>query len=83
MYRTEVPAGTTATFLVETLPAALRLRRVLADSGAELVYACNGFRGNADAIVAARMLALPCVIHAKGFDKFTWVERRLSRLVAG
>lgn len=74
---------TTLTFLLETLPSARRLKKVFAATGADLVYACNGFRGNADAIVAARLLALPCVVHAKGFDKFTWLERRLSRSVAG
>lgn len=74
---------TTGTFLFETLPAAFRLRRVLAASRPDLVYACNGFRGNADAIVAARLLGVPCVVHAKGFDKWSWVERALSRTVAG
>jgi glycosyltransferase involved in cell wall biosynthesis len=71
----------TAAFAVETVPSARRLRRLFAASGAELVYVCNGFRGNADAILAARWAGLPCVVHAKGFDKFTWVERRLSRRV--
>jgi glycosyltransferase involved in cell wall biosynthesis len=70
------------TFLLETLPAALRLRAELAPLRPDLVYVCNGFRGNADAIVAARMLGVPCVVHAKGFDKFSFVERRLSRGVA-
>ncbi|MFN2427158.1 MAG: glycosyltransferase [Candidatus Binatia bacterium] len=74
---------TTATFLVETLPAALRLRRTLAALHPDLVYVCNGFRGNAEAIVAARLLGVPCVVHSKGFDKFSWVERMLSRSVAG
>jgi glycosyltransferase involved in cell wall biosynthesis len=73
----------TGTFLLETLPAALRLRRLLAAQGPDLVYVCNGFRGNADAILAARLLGVPCVVHAKGFDKWSWVERALSRTVAG
>lgn len=76
-------ARTTATFLAETVPAALKLRSVLSASKPDLVYACNGFRGNADAIVAARLLGVPCVVHAKGFDKWSWVERVLSRSVAG
>ena len=73
---------TTGTFLVETLPAAFRLRRIFAASIPDVVYVCNGFRGNADAIVAARLLGVPCVVHAKGFDKFSWVERWLSAGVA-
>lgn len=76
-------ARTTGTFVLETLPAAWKLRGVLAASRPGLVYACNGFRGNADAIVAARLLGVPCVVHAKGFDKWSWVERALSRTVAG
>ncbi len=69
-----------ATLLLETLPAALRLRKLFAN--ADLIYVCNGFRGNADAILAARMLGVPCVVHSKGFDKLSWVERGLSRSVA-
>lgn len=76
-------ARTTATLLLETMPAALRLRRTLAAVKPDLIYVCNGFRGNADAIVAARLLDVPCVVHAKGFDKFSWVERAVSRTVAG
>jgi len=75
-------ARTTATFLFETVPAAWRLRRMIAPMQPDLVYVCNGFRGNADAILAARLLRVPCVVHAKGFDKWTWVERWLSRSVA-
>jgi glycosyltransferase involved in cell wall biosynthesis len=76
-------ARVTGTFLFETVPAALRLRGVLAGLAPDLVYVCNGFRGNADAIVAARLLGVPCVVHAKGFDKFSWIERAVSRTVAG
>lgn len=72
-----------ATFALETVPAAWRLRGILAEHRPDLVYVCNGFRGNADAIVAARLLGVPCVVHAKGFDKFSWIERWLSRSVAG
>lgn len=75
-------ARSTSTFALETLPTALRLRRLFAEAKPDLVYVCNGFRGNADAIVAARLLGVPCVVHAKGFDKFSWVEAALSRGVA-
>jgi glycosyltransferase involved in cell wall biosynthesis len=72
-----------ATFAAETLPSALRLRAAMAPFAPDLVYACNGFRGNSDAIVAARLVGVPCVIHAKGFDKLSWIERLLSASVAG
>lgn len=75
-------ARASATFLFETAPAALRLARLMREARPDLIYVCNGFRGNADAIVAARLLRVPCVVHAKGFDKFSFVERMLSRRVA-
>ncbi len=74
---------TTSTLLFETYPAAMRLMTLLRGYRPDLVYACNGFRGNADAILASWLLGVPCVVHAKGFDKFSWVERRLSLMVAG
>ncbi len=73
----------TGTYLFETLPAAMRLARLFEALRPDLVYVCNGFRGNAEAIVAARLVGAPCVVHAKGFDKFSWVERKISRTVAG
>jgi glycosyltransferase involved in cell wall biosynthesis len=76
-------ARTTSTLLLETYPAAWGLSKLLRGYRPDLVYVCNGFRGNADAILAAWILGVPCVVHAKGFDKFSWVERRLSHMVAG
>ena len=70
------------TFLFETAPAAVRLARLMREARPDLVYVGNGFRGNADGIVAARLLGVPCVVHSKGFDKFSFVERVLSRMVA-
>lgn len=76
-------ARTASTLLLETYPAAFRLSTMLRGYHPDLIYVCNGFRGNADAILASWMLDVPCVVHAKGFDKFSWVERRLSLMVAG
>jgi len=72
----------TGTFFLETLPTSLRLARMLRPHAPALIYVGNGFRGNADAIVAARLLGVPCVVHSKGFDKFSFLEQRLSRGVA-
>jgi glycosyltransferase involved in cell wall biosynthesis len=72
-----------STLMLETYPAAWRLVELLRGYRPEVVYACNGFRGNADAILASWMLGVPCVVHAKGFDKFSWAERRLSHMVSG
>jgi len=70
------------TFLFETLPAGLRLARIVREEAPDIIHACNGFRGNMDAIVAARICGVPCIVHCKGFDKHTVVERLLSRRVA-
>lgn len=63
------------TFVFETLPAALRLAAVFRDEAPDIVHVCNGFRGNLDAIVAARLSGIPCLVHCKGFDKHSFVER--------
>ena len=71
-----------ATFVLETLPAALPLASLIRRERIDVVYACNGIRGNAEAIVAAALTGVPCVVHAKGFDKFSFVERLLAPRVA-
>jgi glycosyltransferase involved in cell wall biosynthesis len=70
------------TFVFETLPAALRLASVLREEAPDIVHVCNGFRGNLDAIVAARICRIPCVVHCKGFDKHSYIERWFAPGVA-
>lgn len=70
------------TFVFETLPAALRLSRIFREEAPDLVHVCNGFRGNLDAIVAARLCGIPCIVHCKGFDKHSFVERAFAPGVA-
>ena len=70
------------TFVFETLPAALRLAAVFRDEQPDLIHVCNGFRGNLDAIVAARIRGIPCVVHCKGFDKHGAFERLFAPGVA-
>lgn len=72
----------TLTFVFETLPAALRLAAVFREEAPEIVHVCNGFRGNLDAIVAARLCKIPCVVHCKGFDKHSYIERLFAPGVA-
>jgi glycosyltransferase involved in cell wall biosynthesis len=72
----------TLTFVFETLPAALRLSRVFRDEAPDIVHVCNGFRGNLDAIVAARLCGIPCVVHCKGFEKHSYIERVFASGVA-
>ena len=73
---------TLATFVLETLPSAFRVASVLRRERPDVVHVCNGFRGNMDAIVASRLVGVPCIVHAKGFDKFTFVERAAAPGVA-
>jgi len=75
-------ARAAVTFLFETLPAALRLSRVFRAEMPDIVHVCNGFRGNMDAIVAARLCGIPCIVHCKGFDKHSFVERMFAPGVA-
>jgi glycosyltransferase involved in cell wall biosynthesis len=75
-------ARATLTFLFETLPAALRLASVFREEAPDIVHVCNGFRGNMDAIVAARMCHIPCIVHCKGFDKHSYIERIFAPGVA-
>ena len=70
------------TFVFETLPAARRLARLFREESPDIVHVCNGFRGNMDAIVAARMCGIPCVVHCKGFDKHGFIERLAAPGVA-
>ncbi|MFP6610234.1 MAG: glycosyltransferase family 4 protein [Deltaproteobacteria bacterium] len=70
------------TFLFETFPAALRLSRFLGEEAPDIIHVCNGFRGNMDAIVAARLRGIPCVVHSKGFDKHGFIERFFAPGVA-
>jgi glycosyltransferase involved in cell wall biosynthesis len=72
----------TGTFVFETLPAALRLARVFREEQPDIIHACNGFRGNLDAIVAARLCSIPCIVHCKGFDKHSYIERLFAPGVA-
>ena len=70
------------TFVFETLPASRRLSRFFREEAPDLVHVCNGFRGNMDAIVAARLCGVPCIVHSKGFDKHSFVERLMAPGVA-
>ncbi len=69
------------TFARETLPSAIRLSRVMRRHQPHVVHLSNGFRTNADGIIAARLAGLPAICHVKAFEKYGPVERRVARLV--
>jgi glycosyltransferase involved in cell wall biosynthesis len=70
------------TFLFESLPAALRLSQIFREEAPDIIHVCNGFRGNLDAIIAARLCRIPCIVHCKGFDKHSFIERLFAPGVA-
>ncbi len=75
-------ARAAATLALETLPSLARLVPLIRAESPDILHACNGFRGNMDAILAARVCGIPCVVHSKGFDKYSFVERLAARGVA-
>jgi glycosyltransferase involved in cell wall biosynthesis len=66
----------------ETLPSALRLAGAMRRLRPDVVHLGNGFRNNADGILAARLARCPSVCHVKGFERYGPVERRVARLAA-
>ena len=67
--------------LVEELPAALRVARVLRHTHTDVVHLGNGVRANFDGILAALLTRTPCVCHVKGFEKYAARERWAARHV--
>lgn len=62
------PLGALDWHLRRTLPGAIRLARVGASHGADLVHLNNNLESQIDSLLAARLLRVPCVAHARGFQ---------------
>ena len=75
----------TLRLMVEELPAALRLARVIKRAEADVVHLGNGVRANFDGILACVLTRTPCVCHVKGFEKYAarerWAATRVDALV--
>lgn len=67
--------------VVEELPAAVRLARVIRDFRADVVHLGNGVRANFDGLLAARLTQTPVVCHVKGFEKYSGRERAAARRI--
>lgn len=65
--------------LVEELPAAAALARVIRNERADVVHLGNGLRANFDGILACLLTRTPIVCHIKGFEKYGSRERWASR----
>jgi glycosyltransferase involved in cell wall biosynthesis len=71
-----------AVVAAETVPSALALARVMRRLRPDVVHLSNGFRNNADGIIAARLIGCPSICHVKGFERYGFVERTLAPMVA-
>lgn len=67
--------------IVEELPAALRLARVIRASRADVVHLGNGVRANFDGLLACMLTRTPVVCHVKGFEKYSDRERWACRYI--
>ncbi|MCK6555427.1 glycosyltransferase [Candidatus Binatia bacterium] len=63
---------------IEEMPTALRLARIIRRFRADVVHLGNGLRANFDGVLACMMTRTPCLVHVKGFEKFTDRERRIA-----
>lgn len=74
-----------ARLLVEELPAALELVRIIRRQQTDVIHLGNGLRANFDGILAGLLTRIPIVCHVKGFEKYgareRWAARRTRTLV--
>ncbi len=59
----------------EELPSALQIARIIGQVRPHVVHLGNGVRANFDGILACRFTRTPCVVHVKGFEKYSPRER--------
>ena len=71
--------------VIEELPTAIQLARVIRRVGTDVVHLGNGVRANFDGILACWLTRTPCVCHVKGFEKYSnrerWAARHVGALV--
>ncbi len=63
-------------------PAAQRTAALARASGARLIHCNNQISTNLPAILAARWLGIPCIVHHRGYERGARLPRALSRFVA-
>lgn len=64
--------------VLEDVPAAAALVRVMRRFRPDLVHAGNGLRANFDVLLACAFLRVPVVCHVKGFEKYGSRERWMA-----
>jgi glycosyltransferase involved in cell wall biosynthesis len=65
--------------VIEEFPVALALARIIRAERADIVHLGNGVRANFDGILASWLTRTGCVVHGKGFEKFSARERLAAR----
>lgn len=67
--------------LRRTLPAAVRYARIGAAHEVDVVHLNNSLEGQLEGLLAAKLLGVPCVAHARGFQEPTRALRMCARHV--
>jgi glycosyltransferase involved in cell wall biosynthesis len=80
--RSGLALGRQALRLIEEVPAAAQLARIIRRTGADVVHLGNGVRANFDGILACWLMHTACVCHVKGFEKYSARERRAAAHIA-
>jgi glycosyltransferase involved in cell wall biosynthesis len=70
-----------ARLLIEEMPAAAALVRVISRARPDVLHLGNGLRANFDGVLAGMLTRTPAVVHVKGFEKYERRERWASRHV--
>ncbi len=74
-------AGFYARALFQTLPLALRIRRLVRSREIDIVHANDLVVCNREAIMAARWTGRPCICHIRAFESYTSLDRFLIQYV--
>lgn len=67
--------------LRRTVPSALRYARIGSRHDVDIVHLNNTIAGQFDGFIAAKLLGVPCIAHARGFQEPTRVLRAITRMV--
>jgi glycosyltransferase involved in cell wall biosynthesis len=67
--------------VAHSAPQAIQIARRARNHRAHLIHLNNGIEGQEDGLLAARLLGLPCLAHARGFQTPTAATRLYARSV--
>lgn len=67
--------------ILDVLPAALILRRIIREEKIDIVHLNNGLGLDIEGIVAVKLSGVPCVIHERGIGRVSGISKWLARYV--